>query len=96
MLYEKDPKLIIGYQMWARKVVDFMQKNPQWTPTIYFLIKPWTEWMANEMGVNVSKKRIWIGGLLHKVLSIYSRYVYNNFGGDRYYQLAKLGKTNGN
>ena len=52
--------------------------------------------MANEMGVNVSKKRIWIGGLLHKVLSIYSRYVYNNFGGDRYYQLAKLGKTNGN
>ena len=96
MLYEKDPKLIIGYQMWARKIVNFMQKNPQWTPTIYFLIKPWTEWMANEMGVNVSKKRIWIGGLLHKVLSIYSRYVYNNFGGDRYYQLAKLGKTNGN
>ena len=52
--------------------------------------------MANEMGVNVSKKRIWIGGLLHKVLSIYSRYVYNNFGGDRYYQLAKLERNNGN
>ena len=91
MTFEKDPKLIIGYQMWARPVVEFMRKNPQWTPTIYFLLKPWTEWMANEMGLeNLNKKRIWIGGLSHKLIVPFCRYVYNNFGGDRYYQLAKL------
>ena len=91
MTFEKDPKLIIGYQMWARPVVEFMRKNPQWTPVIYFLLKPWTEWMANEMGLeNLNKKRIWIGGLSHKLIVPFCRYVYNNFGGDRYYQLAKL------
>ena len=62
--------------------------------TIYFLIKPWTEWMANEMGVNVSKKQFGLEDCYTKYFQYTN--VYNNFGGDRYYQLAKLGKTNGN
>ena len=51
VMFEKDPKLVIGYQMWARKVVKYMRKNPNNTKFAYWLFKPWTEYMGYKMGI---------------------------------------------
>lgn len=51
MMFEKDPKLVIGYQMWARSVVKYMRKNPNNTKMAAWLFKPWTEYMGYKMGV---------------------------------------------
>ena len=66
MMFEKDPKLVIGYQMWARKVVKYMRKNPNNTKFAYWLFKPWTEYMGYKMGIvktSTTKGRLtnWIG-----------------------------------
>jgi len=79
-----DPKLVIGYQMWARKVVEFMRRKPQYTPIIYFLCKPWTEWMAYDLGV-LPKNNL-RGQFTHFVGRYFSYMVYDLFGGDKLYQ----------
>ena len=79
-----DPKLVIGYQMWARKVVEFMRKKPQYTPAIYFLCKPWTEWMAYDLGV-LPKNNL-KGQLTQFVGRYFSYAVYDLFGGDKLYK----------
>jgi len=79
-----DPKLVIGYQMWARKVVKFMRKNPQYTPAIYFLCKPWTEWMAYDLGV-LPKNNL-RGQFTQWVGRYFSYMVYDLYGGDKFYQ----------
>lgn len=79
-----DPKLVIGYQMWARKVVEFMRRKPQYTPIIYFLCKPWTEWMAYDLGV-LPKNNL-RGQFTHFVGRYFSYVVYDLFGGDKLYQ----------
>jgi hypothetical protein len=50
MMYEKDPRLVLGYMMWARNVVKYMKAKPQNTKWIYMMVKPWTEHMAYEVG----------------------------------------------
>ena len=81
MMFEKDPKLVIGYQMWARKVVKFMKENPNNTKLAYWLFKPWTEYMGYKMGV-VEKPTLrgrftnWIG-------SQFSYMVFNLYNGKR-------------
>ena len=81
MMFEKDPKLVIGYQMWARKVVKYMKKNPNNTKLAYWLFKPWTEYMGYKMGV-VEKPTLrgrftnWIG-------SQFSYMVFNLYNGKR-------------
>lgn len=79
-----DPKLVIGYQMWARKVVKFMRKNPQFTSIIYFMVKPWTEWMAYDLGV-LPKNNL-RGQFTHFIGKYVSYVVYDLFGGDKLYQ----------
>jgi hypothetical protein len=79
-----DPKLVIGYQMWARKVVKFMRKNPQYTPAIYFLCKPWTEWMAYDLGV-LPKNNL-RGQFTQWVGRYFSYMVYDLYDGDKFYQ----------
>ena len=79
-----DPKLVIGYQMWARSVVEFMRKKPQYTPAIYFLCKPWTEWMAYDLGV-LPKNNL-KGQLTQFVGRYFSYAVYDLFGGDTLYK----------
>jgi len=74
-----DPKLVIGYQMWARKVVEFMRRKPQYTPIIYFLCKPWTEWMVYDLGV-LPKNNL-RGQFTHFVGRYFSYMVYDLFGG---------------
>jgi len=81
MMFEKDPKLVIGYQMWARKVVKFMRENPNNTKLAYWVFKPWTEYMGYKMGV-VEKPTLrgrftnWIG-------SQFSYMVFNLYNGKR-------------
>ena len=79
-----DPKLVIGYQMWARKVVEFMRRKPQYTPIIYFLCKPWTEWMAYDLGV-LPKNNL-RGQFTQWVGRYFSYMVYDLYGGDKLYQ----------
>ncbi len=76
-----DPKLVVGYQMWARKVVKFMRRNPQWTPTIYFLCKPWTEWMAYDIGV-LPKNNL-RGQFTQWAGRYFSYWVFDMYGGKR-------------
>jgi hypothetical protein len=82
-----DPKLVIGYQMWARKVVEYMRKKPQHTPFIYFLCKPWTEWMAYDLGV-LPKNNL-KGQLTQFVGRYFSYAIYDLFDGDKFYKRYK-------
>ena len=75
MMYEKDPRLVLGYMMWARNVVKYMKANPQNTKWIYMMVKPWTEHMAYEVGI-LSKDN-WIGKFIHNVGKQYCYYVYD-------------------
>ena len=81
MMFEKDPKLVIGYQMWARSVVKYMRKNPNNTKMAAWLFKPWTEYMGYKMGV-VEKPTLrgrftnWIG-------TQFSYAVFNAYNGKR-------------
>ena len=93
MMFETDPKLVIGYQMWARSVVKYMRKNPNNTKFAYWLFKSWTEYMGYKMGV-VEKPTLrgkftnWIG-------TQFSYMVFDLYNGkrllDKYnYKLFKL------
>ena len=75
MMYEKDPRLVLGYMMWARNVVKYMKAKPQNTKWIYMMVKPWTEHMAYEVGI--LPKANWIGKLIHNVGKQYCYYVYD-------------------
>jgi DNA repair exonuclease SbcCD ATPase subunit len=75
MMYEKDPRLVLGYMMWAKNVVKYMKANPQNTKWIYMMVKPWTEHMAYEVGI--LQKDNWIGKLIHNVGKQYCYYVYD-------------------
>ena len=75
MMYEKDPRLVLGYMMWARNVVKYMKVKPQNTKWIYMMVKPWTEHMAYEVGI--LPKGNWIGKLIHNVGKQYCYYVYD-------------------
>ena len=70
--------------MWARKVVEFMRRKPQYTPVIYFLCKPWTEWMAYDLGV-LPKNNL-RGQFTQWVGRYFSYMVYDLYGGDKLYQ----------
>jgi hypothetical protein len=75
MMYEKDPRLVLGYMMWARNVVKYMKAKPQNTKWIYMMVKPWTEHMAYVVGT--LPKDNWVGKLIHSVGKQYCYYVYD-------------------
>ena len=75
MMYEKDPRLVLGYMMWAKNVVKYMKAKPQNTKWIYMMVKPWTEHMAYVVGT--LPKDNWIGKLIHSVGKQYCYYVYD-------------------
>ena len=79
MMFESDPKLVIGYQMWARSVVKFMRENPQNTKLAYKLFKPWTEYMGYKMGV-VEKPTL-MGRLTNWIGTQFSYMVFDLYGG---------------
>ena len=81
MMFEKDPKLVIGYQMWARKVVKYMRKNPNNTKFAYWLFKPWTEYMGYKMGV--VKKPTLMGRFTNWIGSKFSYMVFDLYDGQK-------------
>lgn len=101
MMFVKDPRLVVGYMMWSRPIVEWMKKNPNHILIDIFyhtLSKYWCAWMADQMDVKVNRKRIWIGKLIHTVFGNgLSKFVYDNFGGERRYKVLKyLEAKNGN
>lgn len=101
MMFVKDPRLVVGYMMWSRPIVEWMKKNPNHILIDIFyhtLSKYWCTWMADQMGVKVNRKRIWIGKLIHTIFGNgFSKFVYDNFGGERRYRVLKyLEAKNGN
>ena len=75
MMFDKEPKLVLGYMMWAKDVVKFMKEKPKYTKWIYTIVKPWTEHMAYEMGELPNDN--FIGKIIHNVGKQYCYYVYN-------------------
>lgn len=90
MMFEKDPRLVIGYQMWARYVVEFMRKNPQYSKYSYIIFKPWTEFMGYEMGV--VKKRNLTGQLTNFIGKYVSYLVFEFNNGQRLLDLYNYKK----
>ena len=84
-MFLKDPKLVVGYQMWSKHIVNFMRNNPQYTGLVYYgMSKYWCHWMAHQMGV--VKTNNLLGQAIHWVGKHLSYYVYDNYGGDRIYR----------
>ena len=81
MMFEKDPKLVIGYQMWAKYVVKYMKNNPQNTKYLYRVFKPWTEYMGYKMGIFY--KPPFTGKLINWLGVQFSHMVFNIFGGKK-------------
>jgi myosin heavy subunit len=77
-LWETNRKTAIGYTIWARQVVNFMQKKPQYTKYIYKFLKPWTQQMAYQMGV-VEKTHM-MGWLTMKIGWWFSNLIYTIYG----------------
>jgi len=90
MMFIKDPKMIIGYQMWARKVVKYMRAKPQHTKYLYRILKPWTEYMGYEMGA--IDKQNYIGKTFHTIAKYYSYLVFDLGGGKRLLNLYNYKK----
>jgi len=90
MMFEKDPRLVIGYQMWARYVVKFMRENKQYSKFAYWLFKPWTEFMGYEMGI--IKKQNWRGKFTNFVGKYVSYLVFDLNNGQRLLDLYNYKK----
>jgi hypothetical protein len=80
IMFDKNPKLVIGYQMWARRVVKYMRNNPNNTKLAYWLFKPWTEYMGYKMGV--IEKPTTIGRLTNWLGTHFSYIVFDLYGGN--------------
>ena len=50
LLKNKMPKVLIGYQFWAKPVVQNMRGSKKFTKAVNFFAKPWTFEMAHIMG----------------------------------------------
>lgn len=90
MMFEKDPRLVIGYQMWARYVVKFMRENQQYSKFAYWVFKPWTEFMGHEMGI--VKKQNWRGKFTNFVGKYVSYLVFDLNNGQRLLDLYNYKK----
>jgi DNA repair exonuclease SbcCD ATPase subunit len=90
MMFEKNPRLVIGYQMWARYVVKFMKENPQYTKYTYKFFKPWTEFMGYEMGI--VKKQNLLGKLTNFIGTGLSYLVFELNNGERILDLYNYKK----
>ena len=91
MMFESNPRLVIGYQMWARRVVRYMRNNPNNTKLAYLLFKPWTEYMGYKMGI--IKKPSIVGRLTNWIGTHFSYIVFDLYGGNSL--LKKYNKVKG-
>ena len=81
LMFDKDPALVLGYQMWAQYVVKYMRNNPQNTKYLYRVFKPWTEYMGYKMGV--IDKQNYLGKLMHNIGKYPTYLIYHLFGGKK-------------
>jgi len=91
-LWENHRTTAIGYTIWARKVVNFMQRKPQYTKYIYKFLKPWTQQMAYQMGV-VDKTHPF-GWITMKIGWQFSNLVYTMYGNKFEKVLSRLNRIN--
>ena len=62
LMAEKRPHLMRGYHLWAKPVVNIMERSQYFTTFVAFIAEPWAQQMAFEMGI-VEK-----GSLVGKVM----------------------------
>ena len=65
---------LFGYLTWAKPVVNFLTKYPQYSKYFYLITKPWSEHMAYMMGVLPEDNKL--GKVIHYVGNKFSIMVY--------------------
>ena len=65
---------LFGYLTWAKPIVNFLTKHPQYTKYFYSFSKPWSEHMAYRMGVLPKDNKL--GKVIHYVGNKFSVLVY--------------------
>jgi hypothetical protein len=65
---------LFGYVTWAKPVVNFLTKYPQYTKYFYSFSKPWSEHMAYKMGVLPKDNKL--GKVIHYIGNKFSILVY--------------------
>jgi hypothetical protein len=65
---------LFGYVTWAKPVVNFLTKYPQYTKYFYLFSKPWSKHMAYRMGVLPKDNKL--GKVIHYVGNKFSVLVY--------------------
>ena len=88
MMLQTNKPVAMGYLIWAKDVVKYFTKNPQYSKYLYILVKPWSEHMAHMMGVLPNDNLIGKG--LHFMGCQYSKLVYNIYKLKRNYNRNKF------
>jgi hypothetical protein len=65
---------LFGYLTWAKPVVNFLTKYPQYSKYFYLITKPWSEHMAYMMGVLPEDNKL--GKVIHYIGNKFSIMVY--------------------
>jgi len=74
LMFKTNKKGLFGYSTWAKPVVNFLTKNPQYSKYFYLIVKPWSEHMAYKMGVLPKDNKL--GKVIHYFGNKFSLMVY--------------------
>jgi hypothetical protein len=74
LMLRKNKEVSFGYLTWAKPVVSFLTKNPQYSKYLYLIVKPWSEHMAYTMGVLPKDNKI--GKIINYIGSKFSILIY--------------------
>ena len=74
LMLKTNKKGMFGYLTWAKPVVNFLSKNPQYSKYFYLITKPWSEHMAYQMGVLPEDNKL--GKVIHYIGNKFSLVVY--------------------
>jgi hypothetical protein len=72
---------LLGYLIWAKPTVNFLNKNPKYSRYVYVLTKPWHEHMAFMMGVLPQDNKL--GKAIHYVGNKFSIMIYKFYSKKR-------------
>jgi hypothetical protein len=75
LMLKTNKKGMFGYLTWAKPVVNFLTKNPQYSKYFYLITKPWSEHMAYMMGVLPEDNKL--GKVIHYFGDKFSLVVYD-------------------
>lgn len=74
LMLRKNKEVSFGYLTWAKPVVSFLTKNPQYSKYLYLIVKPWSEHMAYTMGALPKDNKI--GKIINYIGSKFSILIY--------------------